>query len=81
MMLPELSRICEVTLHAGMDSALSSLLFLFALNILPVSSEGFKTAGELARKVVTLFDLMKQQFSKQDHYDFGLRFARHLMFF
>ena len=36
-------------------------------------SEGFKTAGELARKLVTLYDLMKQQFSKQDHYDFGMR--------
>jgi dynein heavy chain len=42
-------------------------------------SEGFKTAGELARKLVTLYDLMKQQFSKQDHYDFGMRAVKSVL--
>jgi dynein heavy chain len=44
-----------------------------------LASEGFKTAGELARKLVTLYDLMKQQFSKQDHYDFGMRAVKSVL--
>jgi len=43
---------------------------LIAKNLL--SAEGFKTPV-LSKKIITLYDLMQQQLSKQDHYDFGLR--------
>ncbi|KAI9017153.1 dynein heavy chain [Gaertneriomyces semiglobifer] len=36
-------------------------------------SQGFRTAEELASKVVPLFVLCNEQLSPQDHYDFGLR--------
>lgn len=36
-------------------------------------SEGFKHAKKLATKVVSLFRLMKQLLSAQQHYDWGLR--------
>eukprot|EP00761_Pharyngomonas_kirbyi_P012437 gb/GECH01012464.1/.p1 GENE.gb/GECH01012464.1/~~gb/GECH01012464.1/.p1 ORF type:complete len:4713 (+),score=1227.40 gb/GECH01012464.1/:1-14139(+) len=36
-------------------------------------SQGFKTAEELASKVVPFFQLCKDQLSQQSHYDFGLR--------
>ena len=36
-------------------------------------SEGFEKGGMLSKKMVTLYSLMVQQLSKQDHYDFGMR--------
>ena len=36
-------------------------------------SEGFLENAELAKKVTTVYDLMKRQLSKQDHYEFGMR--------
>ena len=38
-----------------------------------LQSEGFTCSKILAQKVCTLYNLMLQQFSKQDHYDFNLR--------
>ena len=38
-----------------------------------LSSEGFRQAKDLAKKTITLYTLMTQQLSKQDHYDYGLR--------
>ncbi len=36
-------------------------------------SQGYQTAEKLAGKIVSLFDLCKDQLSSQPHYDFGLR--------
>ena len=41
-----------------------------------LQSEGFTKSGILAEKTTTLYSLMTQQLSKQDHYDFGLRSLR-----
>lgn len=38
-----------------------------------LASEGFNEARIMAKKTVTLYSLMVQQLSKQDHYDYGLR--------
>ena len=38
-----------------------------------LSSEGFKYGKTISNKIVVLYDVMAQQLSKQDHYDFGLR--------
>jgi dynein heavy chain len=36
-------------------------------------AEGFKDATSLSKKIVTIFNMMIQQMSKQDHYAYGLR--------
>ncbi|KAL0236923.1 hypothetical protein PCE1_000320 [Barthelona sp. PCE] len=36
-------------------------------------AQGFSKARVLSKKITTLYSLMGQQLSKQDHYDFGLR--------
>jgi dynein heavy chain 1 len=36
-------------------------------------SQGFNTAEQLSGKIVSLFDLCKNQLTQQSHYDFGLR--------
>ncbi len=41
-----------------------------------LQSEGFQNARTLAKKTVTLYSLMIQQLSKQDHYDYSLRSLR-----
>ena len=42
-------------------------------------SEGFKENEALAKKVVTIYELMKKQLSKQDHYDFGMRAVKSVL--
>eukprot|EP00736_Rhodelphis_marinus_P009344 Rmarinus@m.3249 len=46
---------------------------LFQICQIMLFSEGFNTASNLARKMVVLYKLAKEQLSKQYHYDFGLR--------
>ena len=41
-----------------------------------LQSEGFENSKVLAKKTVTLYSLMIQQLSKQDHYDYSLRSLR-----
>ena len=41
-----------------------------------LQAEGFQGSRILAKKTVTLYGLMVQQLSKQDHYDYGLRSLR-----
>ena len=47
------------------DNELIAEVLLFA--------EGFKTAKELAQKIITIFTLCRQLLSRQLHYDWGLR--------
>ena len=44
-----------------------------------LQSEGFTEAKVLAKKITTLYALMIQQLSKQDHYDFGLRAIKSIL--
>eukprot|EP00808_Paulinella_micropora_P012801 g22584.t1 len=43
-------------------------------------SQGFRTAEQMAGKVVMLFSLCKDQLSSQPHYDFGLRGLKSALF-
>uniref|UniRef100_A0A7E4ZT92 Dynein heavy chain, cytoplasmic n=1 Tax=Panagrellus redivivus TaxID=6233 RepID=A0A7E4ZT92_PANRE len=42
-------------------------------------SQGFRTAEPLAKKIVPLFILCKEQLSNQCHYDFGLRALKYVL--
>ncbi|TKR93274.1 hypothetical protein L596_007763 [Steinernema carpocapsae] len=42
-------------------------------------SQGFRTAERLAKKIVPLFILCKEQLSDQCHYDFGLRALKYVL--
>jgi dynein heavy chain len=42
-------------------------------------AEGFKQNELLAKKVVTIYALMKKQLSKQSHYDFGMRAVKSVL--
>jgi len=44
-----------------------------AIAKITLMSEGFKNKEELAKKVVTIYELMKKQLSKPTHYDFNMR--------
>ena len=38
-----------------------------------LGSEGFQNGKVLGKKLISLYNLMQQQMSKQDHYDYGMR--------
>jgi dynein heavy chain len=50
-----------------------------AIAKITLMSEGFKQNELLAKKVVTIYALMKKQLSKQDHYDFGMRAVKSVL--
>ena len=52
---------------------------LFPISKILLMSEGFQKSDELAKKVVTIFQLMKDQLSKQSHYDFSMRAVKSVL--
>jgi dynein heavy chain len=46
---------------------------LQSIVMITLKSEGFKMSEMLAKKVVTIYELMAKQLSKQSHYDYGMR--------
>jgi len=52
---------------------------LTAISKITLMSEGFRTNDMLAKKVVTVYELMKKQLSKQDHYDFSMRSVKSVL--
>jgi len=46
-----------------------------------LQAEGFKFGKAHSIKMTTLYNLMIQQLSKQDHYDFGLRAIKSVLTF
>jgi dynein heavy chain len=50
-----------------------------AIAKITLMSEGFKQNDILSKKVVTIYELMKKQLSKQDHYDFGMRAVKSVL--
>jgi dynein heavy chain len=52
---------------------------LFSISKILLMSEGFQKSDELAKKVVTIIQLMKDQLSKQSHYDFSMRAVKTIL--
>lgn len=52
---------------------------LDAIVKITLMSNGFKQAESLSKKIVTIFDLMQKQLSKQDHYDFSMRAVKSVL--
>jgi len=50
-----------------------------AIAKITLMSEGFKQNELLSKKVVTIYELMKKQLSKQSHYDFGMRAVKSVL--
>ena len=52
---------------------------LLSISKILLMSEGFQKSEELAKKVVTIIQLMKDQLSKQSHYDFSMRAVKTIL--
>lgn len=50
-----------------------------AIAKITLMSEGFKQNEILSKKVVTMYELMQKQLSKQSHYDFGMRAVKSVL--
>jgi len=50
-----------------------------AIAKITLMSEGFKQNEIISKKVVTIYELMMKQLSKQDHYDFGMRAVKSVL--